>query len=336
MQVAVVCSVKDEGPFLVEWVTWYRMLGFHKIVVLTNDCTDHSPALLDALETAGWVTHLRCTIPRGRHIEGAKLAVARSHRDVFRSDWVLVCDVDEFLVVHVGENRVQDLIAYPDRPVLGISINWRIFGDSGLEAWQDGLTHRQHLRAARPGHPSSRWFKSLFTDVRAFLKLDSQAPRGFRRPRAGLGPDEVGKPWVNTDGTSIPEWHTIGPPGRMMLQDDVVQNVAQLNHYMIRSAESFGLKRGTLSPSSGADRYNEMYHKNFNRNEQHEDSALIYRARFDALFATAMALPDVARLHHLCCADYVVRLCAKAGRDVNYDPRWRMHRDAARRHDPAA
>jgi hypothetical protein len=329
MQVAVVCSVKDEGPFLVEWVTWYRMLGFTRIVVLTNDCTDHSPALLDALQAAGWVTHIPCTIPRGRHIEGAKLAVARRHRDVFRSDWVMVCDVDEFLVVHVGENRVQDLIAYPDQSVLGISINWRVFGDNGLVAWQDGLTHRQHLRAARPGDPSSRWFKSLFTDVRAFLTLGSQAPGGFRRARAGLGPDAAGKPWVNTDGTPIPDWQTVGPKRRMMLQQDVSQNVAQMNHYVIRCSESFGLKRGTPSASSGADRYNDGYLQMYNRNEVAEDSALIYRTRFDALFASAMALPQIARLHHLCCADYVARLCTKAGTPLADDPRWHRHMQAA-------
>jgi Glycosyl transferase family 2 len=325
MQVAVVCSVKDEGPFLVEWVTWYRMLGFARIVVVTNDCTDHSPALLDAMAAAGWLTHLRCTIPPGARIEATKLALARKHKQVFRADWLLVCDVDEFLVVHVGDNRVQDLIAYPEQPVQGIAINWRVFGNSGLSHWQDAPAHRIFCKAALPDHQSTHWFKSLFTNVRAFRRLDSQGPRGFQRDRAGLAATDFAKPWVNTDGEAIPGWDAGVPESRMMPRGSVAQNVAQLNHYMIRSNESFSLKRGTPSASAGVDRYTDHYLATYNRNDTREDSALIYRARFDTLHAAAMALPGVALLHHQCCADYVARLCAKTGIAPQADPRWQAH-----------
>ena len=50
MRVTVVASMRNEGPFIVEWVTWYRMLGFSDVVVVTNNCTDRSPELLDALQ----------------------------------------------------------------------------------------------------------------------------------------------------------------------------------------------------------------------------------------------------------------------------------------------
>ena len=62
-----------------------------------------------------------------------------------------------------------------------------------------------------------------------------------------------------------------------------------------------------------------------NRNERPDPSALAYRAAFAPIHAAAMALPGVRRLHHLCCADYVARLCAKAGRPVEADARWRHH-----------
>ncbi len=325
MQVAVVCSVRNEGPFLVEWVTWYRMLGFTRIVVVTNDCTDHSPALLDALAAAGWVTHLSCPIPPGGPVEATKLALARNHKHVFRADWLMVCDVDEFLVVHVGQNGVQDLISYPDQPVQGIAINWRVFGDAGHQQWQDTLTHRSLTSASHPAHPSSQSFKSLFTDVRAFKWLQSQGPRGFQRARAGLGPTDPAKPWVNTDGDPIPGWTSDTPTSRILPATCVAQNVAQMNHYMIRARDAFALKRGTPAPSSGADRFNDLYLATYNRNDTREDSALIYRARFDALHAQAMALPDVARLHHLCCADYVTRLCARIGLPRQLDARWQAH-----------
>ncbi len=51
--------------------------------------------------------------------------------------------------------------------------------------------------------------------------------------------------------------------------------------------------------------------------------------RFDAIHAQAMAIPGVTRLHHLCCADYVARLCANQGTQATDDPRWQAHMKAA-------
>lgn len=52
----VTTTMRNEGPFILEWVAWYLMLGFDHIVVFYNDCTDHSPALLQALDAAGILT----------------------------------------------------------------------------------------------------------------------------------------------------------------------------------------------------------------------------------------------------------------------------------------
>ena len=71
--------MRNEGPFIVEWVTWYRMLGFTDIVVVSNDCTDRSPELLDALARAGWLHHIRCDVPDGQPITPRKLKAAQAH-----------------------------------------------------------------------------------------------------------------------------------------------------------------------------------------------------------------------------------------------------------------
>ena len=99
----VATAMRDEGPFIVEWVAWYRMLGF-EILVATNDCSDHSPALLDALEAAGWVKHIRHDPPVGEPPQKAAHKVLSRHPDLLSADWVLSCDVDEFLVLHVADN----------------------------------------------------------------------------------------------------------------------------------------------------------------------------------------------------------------------------------------
>ncbi len=102
-----------------------------------------------------------------------------------------------------------------------------------------------------------------------------------------------------------------------------------MNHYMVRSEESYGLKKGTLSSVAGKDRYTDNFFTRHNRNEEEDTTALAHASAFDAIHAQAMALPGIARLHHLCCADYVARLAEKAGRNLADDPRHAHHLDMA-------
>ena len=327
MRFAVVCSVRNEGPFLVEWVAWYRRLGFTEIVVVTNDCTDPSPALLDALQTAGWITHLRHDVPDGTHICARKLEAAKALPQVAGADWVLVCDVDEFLVIHPGQGQITDLIP-PRADFLGMAINWRVFGTSGRDRWADGLVHRQFLRASEPFDFPSTWVKTLHAHPDWFRRLGEHGPKRLL-PRHAAKWGQPGLRWVNADGRDLPEWTPDGDYMRRVPMSRVSFATAQMNHYMIRSVESFSLKKGTLSPVAGKDRYTDSFFDRYNRNEVQDDSALRHAAAFDALHSQAMALPDVARLHHLCCAAYVARLAAKAGQRAEDDPRHAHHLTAA-------
>ena len=327
MRFAVVCSVRNEGPFLVEWVAWYRRLGFTDIVVVTNDCTDRSPDLLEALQAAGWLTHLRHDVPDGTNICARKLEAAKALPQVAQADWVLVCDVDEFLVIHRGAGQITDLIpAQPD--FLGMAINWRVFGTSGQTIWQDGLVHRQFTKAAAATDFASTWVKTLHARPGWFRKLGEHGPKRLL-PRHAARWGQKGLAWVNADGDDLPEWRPDGDYMRRMPAERVSFATAQMNHYMIRSDESFSLKRGTLSSVAGKDRYTDGYYARYNRNEVEDRSALRHADAFDTVHAQAMALPGVARLHHLCCADYVGRLAARAGRDPAADPRHAAHLVAA-------
>ena len=46
-------AMRNEGPFILEWVAWQKMLGFENILIMHNDCTDHTPQLLRLLDRVG-------------------------------------------------------------------------------------------------------------------------------------------------------------------------------------------------------------------------------------------------------------------------------------------
>ena len=315
----LVCSgMRNEGAFIVEWVTWYRMLGF-EVLVVTNDCTDHSQALLDVLQEAGWlIHHEHFPRPRQKPKRSAYNAM-RAHPLVAAVDWVLVCDVDEFLVFHQAED-VAGYVAAFDPPPLGFAFHWRAFGTGGLERWEDGLVHRTFHRAAQTNDRANCFFKSLFRRPLDFAKFGDHSPKEYSGPWAVSN-----HVWVDCNGKRLGRFVPEKWPQKATAADRVRHDTAQMNHYILRTAENFELKRGTPSASAGRDRYTNDFFEKFNRGEIEDRTALRFADRFDALYAEAMAIPDVKRLHHLCCADYVVRLCENAGARAEDDPRWQHH-----------
>ena len=317
--------MRNEGPFIVEWVTWYRLLGFGDVVVVTNNCTDHSPDLLDALAAAGWLHHIRHDVAEGKPITAPKLKAARAQLSVRKADWVLVCDVDEFLVIHKGAGKLADLLPGGVPEFLGMAINWRVFGSDGQQKWADGLVHRQFFGALRVKRGLSQFVKTIFRKPLWFSALGEHGPRKLKLRRAGREWGAPGMNWVNSAGQPVGEWQPGGDYLRSLPPKRSTHEVAQINHYMLRSEETFSLKRGTLSPVGRKDRYTAAYQQQANHADEIDASALRNAGEFDVLHAQAMALPDVRRLHHLCCADHVRLICEKAGCRVGDDPRWHQH-----------
>lgn len=326
MRYLVISSMRNEGAFIVEWVAWYRALGFTDILIVTNGCTDRSPELLDALAAAGWVTHLRKEPAPGVPPLRAKLRVARRHQLVAAANWIFVCDVDEFLVVHRGGGQIADLLPDAEPGFLGMAINWRVFGSGGQQQWQPGLTHRQFSRAALRSDMSSRWIKSIFRRPDLFARFGAHGPDGADPATLPGDPAEM---WVDCTGAPLPRWQPKDQYMRTVPRERATWRAAQINHYMVRSLDSFELKRGTPSSAAGKDRYTDDYLAAFDRNEIGDQCALRHGGRFDRMHAAAMSLPGVARLHHLCCADYVAALAAKLGFAAEADGRFRAALAAA-------
>lgn len=48
MKTAAICTVKDEAPYILEWIAWHRLVGFDKIIIAQNSSTDGTVELLEA------------------------------------------------------------------------------------------------------------------------------------------------------------------------------------------------------------------------------------------------------------------------------------------------
>ena len=321
----VATGMRNEGPFIVEWVCWYRMLGFN-ILVATNDCTDHSTQLLDAFAAAGWLTHVPHTPTDGEPPPRSTLRTVINHPLTAAADWTLHCDVDEFLVLH-QHDTIVNLLGTPPHDFMAMVFNWKCFGQAGHDKYQDGIVHRQFQRCGLGHLPFNRSFKSLLRTPRAFARLGAHFPHGFHGNWSA--PDNR---VITPNGITLPQFQTAeNHPIRFLPQHQISHEVAQLNHYILRSKESYDYKKGSLAAGNLKDRYTDDFFARHNRNGMRDTSALRFMDRFAHVHADALALRDVLRLHHICCAEYVVALNENAGTDPEQDDRYLHHLRVAKR-----
>ena len=166
--------MRNEGAFLVEWICWYRMLGFD-ILIVVNDCTDHSPQLLEAFRQADWI---RWTQHHPRKSQSPKRSAynkIRNHRLVRETDWLLICDADEFLVLHQFDSISQFINAMHRQP-MGMAFHWKAFGTDNNAYWHDGLIHRNFHAAAATRSQQNTLFKSMFRCPLDFRQFTDHAP----------------------------------------------------------------------------------------------------------------------------------------------------------------
>lgn len=228
----VVSTMKNEGPFVLEWVAHYKTLGFDHIVVCTNDCEDTTTDLLQALARRGLAAQRNTRVWPRAGIHRSALKQARRNPQVREADWVFICDADEFLNIKTGDGSVRSLVAESGAGADVISVPWRVFGPSGVRAFEDRPVTEQFTLAehGRPRNPEAgKFVKSLFTGQERFMRFGLHQPiahQHFEREIRVVKPGGEALVLEGRRTAAEPDFET-----------------AQINHYALRSADAFLVKR---------------------------------------------------------------------------------------------
>jgi len=243
MRALLILTVKNEGAFLLEWLAHHRACGFTDVLAFSNDCSDGTDLMLDRLAAMGGLTHIRNSGPHPEGPQWAALKAADKHPLMKQADWVLFCDVDEFVNIHAGDHTLPALLtALPQADA--IALTWRLFGNAGVVTYQDHpVTETFTLAApATLGWPwRAQLFKTLFRNDGAYRKL------GVHRPR-NPGPGRAPR-WFDGSGREM-------PPTNRLFSDYRQDNyqLVQLNHYALGAMESYLIKcdRGRANREASA------------------------------------------------------------------------------------
>ncbi len=298
-RILVTTCMKDEGPFILEWLAWHRAIGVTDFVVFTNHCTDGTDRMLDHLHDMGEVTHLpNPALATGSTFYQPVALAYLHHLRAFReADFVISMDVDEFINLRPGQESLAEL-----------------FGKSGpFDA----------LSMTELNHGSNRqmtYSRGWITEQ--FPLHETETPGKFKA-RHGVKTITRLSPLVSKIRNHRPDFSGHGPPARWLdgsgrvlgsLAADASENgidcrgtygLVSLDHFPLRSLDSYLMKmlRGDVvvadkQVSQTYWRVRNRNHDDTSRLARHLPKARAFHERVYAPDARLMAIHDAACAAH--------------------------------------
>ncbi|TRD22423.1 glycosyltransferase family 2 protein [Palleronia caenipelagi] len=304
VNVTLVTAMKNEGPFLLEWIAYHRVIGVTDFIVYTNDCTDGTDTFLQLLQDKGILQHRENPFKSQPGVKPQHAALDAAQREdvVKGAHWLMASDVDEYIAVHVGDGTLKSLFAAVGEANF-ISLTWRLFGNSDIEEYEDDFIIRQFTQCAHKfcNKPHQAWgFKTLYRNIDIFKKMGVHRPKGLK---AELLPAIR---WVNGSGKPMPqsEYRNAWRSNASTFGYDLVT----LNHYAIRSVESFLVKRdrGRVNHTDRDQGLAYWFRMNHNSTEDRSIQRMI--PALEEEWARLISDPEIKAAHEGCVAAHRAKI----------------------------
>jgi hypothetical protein len=236
---SVVAIVKNETPYIAEWIEYHQVVGVQKFFIYDNESTDNLRDFLEPYIDKGIVEYTFFPGKR-RQVFAYNDALQRYK---YATYWLAFIDIDEFLVPVQAETICEFLHDFENIP--GIEINQVLYGSSGHQTKTEGLVLER------------------FKDHSPFDFIDNHGVKSIVNPRyvffmatAHVAEYFDGKSSVNTDKNK----NTKASLDRPALHDKL-----RRNHYACKSLEEF-TSRIDLGRASSPGKFSvdEFYNRDHN------------------------------------------------------------------------
>lgn len=298
----ITTCMKDEGPFIIEWLAWHKSIGIQDFVIFTNDCTDGTDLMLDRLEEMGELRHLPNPALASGNPEFQLFALSYTPylAEFKRADYYISMDVDEFINIRCGDGKMSDLMAKAG-PFDALSLSELNHGSNMVENFEPGLMIDQFPRHQRENPGPLRSRRGVKTIVRLGEKIQY-----IRNHRPDLRHDLGQVTWLDGSGRPLTALH-----------DDPTQNgvdvrgtydLAVLDHFPLRSLNSYLVKmyRGDVVVA------NKMVSPRYwrQRDRQSDLTSTFERQRknFERVYNKLMADKKLASIYKKCCTAHANRI----------------------------
>ena len=221
IDLAIVAIVKNEAPYIKEWIDFHKLVGVGRFYIYDNCSSDNLYNVLKEYIDAGDVVY--------KYIEGnvMQIPVYEMAINDYKYDvkYMAFIDADEFIVPN-SKNTIMEVIQEIEKEyntvVDAIAINWKMFGYNNNYKKKDGLVIENYTKCVYPNkHVKSiinpRLFYATKTDPHHFVPL-------------------IGKHTINDNAEKM-----YGP-----FNEHPTYKKIQINHYWTKSYEELvaKIKRG--------------------------------------------------------------------------------------------
>ena len=241
-EIAIGAIMKDEGPYLKEWLDFHILVGIKKFFLYDNESTDNTTEILKPYIKRGIVEYHYFPGKRMQH--PAYMDIINNHSNDTR--WLALIDLDEFLVPVNHDTVSEFLHTMPDN-FAQLVVTWVMYGSSGHIHKPDGLLIENYKWHAE----KQSGIKSII-NPRLLIEYHSLHANFI----AGWTIDNNGRKLGRIDQTNNP------PP----------YNNLRLNHYYTKSYDEYIARqaRGTATSQSAAYRGPDKF-KKFDKNEVYDN-----------------------------------------------------------------
>ncbi|MBR1421276.1 MAG: glycosyltransferase family 2 protein [Selenomonadaceae bacterium] len=225
-EIAIALIVKNESPYIEEWLEYHYKIGIDRFYIYDNDSEDRSE-LKKILEP--WIAQKiveYVEFPGNKSQMIVYDEIVYQHR--FDCRYIGFLDADEFLVPKQNRSLleiVDEIFKLPPPPenlIAGFGINWRIFGSNGQDRKIDGGVLERFTLRNPDSLKANLHVKTIVNPRRVYWYLQPHNPIYYSNCLC-----------VNENG-------------RIIQNHENLENTAekiQINHYFTKSREEFEIKR---------------------------------------------------------------------------------------------
>lgn len=268
-QVHLVCIMKSEESYLLEWIAHHRNEGFTSIIIGDNGGSDEQTKILSNLHNLGLIRRI--------DLLGRDRAQIEFYNDILvefqgKTGIVGFIDTDEFVWSNSENLPAAHLIAdvFSDPQVGALGINWAVYGSNNQLTTSGALVQKRFSkRAVQDFGPNLH--------IKSFVRCGS-ALQFAGTPHAVVLKDAFR--YVSSDRSEL-NW---GPKGAGISQS-VVWGSVRLNHYIVKSRAEYDIRKMRGSATSETNDHvkkSTTYFKQFDKNDIEDGMA---ETRLEALEA---------------------------------------------------
>lgn len=219
-KVAFVAIVKNEGPYIREWIEFHIRQGVSRFYIYDNESTDNTKEIISDYIADGTVVYKYYP---GKAMQYVSYLEAVENY-AYQAKYMGFIDLDEFVFCINKSDKIADVVdrlLEKDDMAFGITINWRSYGSSGHEHHVSGKVTENYLYRAYDNYPGNALVKCICN------------PRYISHINNGHFIQSV------IDGV---ERHRVNENGRIVEAGKNYENtcnIIRINHYFTKSKEDY-------------------------------------------------------------------------------------------------